>query len=358
MARVLIVGAGLTGSLCAALLKKETARPLHLVVWDKAGDSGGRMTTANSPHNPQSTVDLGAQYITRTPHYAKKHQSFYDELLVHGILKPLTSPIEGMVMKEGDCNFVAPQGVSSIIKHYLKESGADIYFRQCVTQINLRDDKWEVFEEAGSPEQFDIVVLTMPIPEILHLQGDITNLISECQRQELESVSYSSRYALGLFYEAGVKIDVPWAGQYITSNPCIRFISIDNKKRNIVASSEIGPSLVIHTTVPFGVTYLEHSIENVQKLIFQQLETILPGLPRPVATKCQKWRYSQALGENQFSCLLHLLEASHILRLEAPSSIFGAGNSYKCCCQLSWPNDSSSQTIPRVWRGWIYPVQL
>lgn len=40
MARVLIVGAGLTGSLCAALLKKETARPLHLVVWDKAGDSG------------------------------------------------------------------------------------------------------------------------------------------------------------------------------------------------------------------------------------------------------------------------------------------------------------------------------
>ncbi|ELK00942.1 Renalase [Pteropus alecto] len=175
MARVLIVGAGLTGSLCAALLKKETARPLHLVVWDKAGDSGGRMTTANSPHNPQSTVDLGAQYITRTPHYAKKHQSFYDELLVHGILKPLTSPIEGMVMKEGDCNFVAPQGISSIIKHYLKESGADIYFRQCVTQINLRNGKWEVFKETASPEQFDIVVLTMPIPQILHLQGDITN---------------------------------------------------------------------------------------------------------------------------------------------------------------------------------------
>uniref|UniRef100_A0A8C9P2I3 Renalase n=1 Tax=Spermophilus dauricus TaxID=99837 RepID=A0A8C9P2I3_SPEDA len=116
--------------------------------------------------------------------------------------------------------------------------------------------------------------------------------ISECQRQQLESVSYSSRYALGLFYEAGTKIDVPWAGQYITSNPCIRFVSIDNKKRNI-ESSEIGPSLVIHTTVPFGVTYLEHSIEDVQELIFQQLENILPGLPQPVATKCLKWRHSQ-----------------------------------------------------------------
>ncbi|XP_059518726.1 renalase isoform X2 [Myotis daubentonii] len=265
MARVLIVGAGLTGSLCAALLRREAGRPVHLAVWDKAGDSGGRMTTTSSPHNPQSTVDLGAQYITRTPHYAQKHQSFYDELLANGILKPLTSPIEGTVMKAGDCNFVAPQGVSSIIKHYLKESGAAICFRQCVTQINLRNDKWEVSKETGSPEQFDIVVLTMPVPQILLLQGDIMNLISECQRQQLESVSYSSRYALGLFYEAGTKIDVPWAGQYITSNPCIRFISIDNKKRNI---------------------------------------------------------------------------------------------GYKCCCQLSWPNDSSSETSPCVWRGWIHSFQF
>ncbi|XP_076418512.1 renalase isoform X2 [Peromyscus maniculatus bairdii] len=239
MPRVLVVGAGLTGSLCAALLRKAIAGPLYLALWDQAGHAGGRMITAKSPHNPRCTADLGAQYITCTPHYAKKHQEFYEELLAHGILEPLTSPIEGMDVKGGDCNFVAPQGISSIIKHYLKES-----------------------------------------------------VISECQRQQLASVSYSSRYALGLFYEAGMKIDVPWAGQYITSNPCIRFISIDNKKRNI-ESSEFGPSLVIHTTVPFGVTYLEHSEEEVQELISQQLETILPGLPQPVATKCQKWRYSQ-----------------------------------------------------------------
>ncbi|XP_054222202.1 renalase isoform X6 [Homo sapiens] len=209
MAQVLIVGAGMTGSLCAALLRRQTSGPLYLAVWDKADDSG-----------------------------------------------------------------------------------AEVYFRHRVTQINLRDDKWEVSKQTGSPEQFDLIVLTMPVPEILQLQGDITTLISECQRQQLEAVSYSSRYALGLFYEAGTKIDVPWAGQYITSNPCIRFVSIDNKKRNI-ESSEIGPSLVIHTTVPFGVTYLEHSIEDVQELVFQQLENILPGLPQPIATKCQKWRHSQ-----------------------------------------------------------------
>ncbi|XP_055470119.1 renalase isoform X1 [Psammomys obesus] len=292
MPRVLVVGAGLTGSVCAALLRRQLAGPLDLALWDKAGDAGGRMATVSGPHDPRCTADLGAQYITCTPHYAKKHQKFYEELLAHGILEPLTSPIEGMQVKEGDCNFVAPQGISSIIKHYLKESGAEVSLKQCVTQINLRDNKWEVSKDTGSPEQFDLVVLTMPAPQILGLQGDIVNLISEGQRQQLASVSYSSRYALGLFYEAGMKIDVPWAGRYITSNPCIRFISIDNKKRNL-ESSEFGPSMVIHTTVPFGVTHLEHSEEDVQELITQQLETILPALPQPVATKCQKWRYSQ-----------------------------------------------------------------
>lgn len=66
----------------------------------------------------------------------------------------------------------------------------------------------------------------------------------------------------------------------------------------ILASSAIGPSLVIHTTVAFGAAHLEHSTEDVQELIFQQLENILPGLPQPVATKCQKWRHSQVIMES------------------------------------------------------------
>ncbi|XP_065264012.1 renalase isoform X1 [Emys orbicularis] len=294
MARVLIVGAGPTGSLCAALLRRELPqRPLRIVLWDKARGAGGRMTTSRSPHNPRCTADLGAQYITLRPAYAQKHQSFYEDLLAHGVLKPLTAPVEGMVMEEGSHNFVTPQGISSIVKHYLTESaGADVFYEHHVTQIYLRGGKWEVCKKTGSPEQFDIVVLTIPVPQILQLQGDIVNIIKESQKQQLESVSYSSRYALGLFYEAGTWIDVPWAAQYITNNPCIRFISIDNKKRNI-ESSEFGPSVVVHTSVPFGIAHLEWDKEKVQPIILDHLENIMPGLPKPTSIKCQKWRYSQ-----------------------------------------------------------------
>ncbi|XP_026575714.1 renalase isoform X1 [Pseudonaja textilis] len=294
MARILIVGAGLTGSLCAALLRAEfPQRLLRVVVWDKAQGAGGRMSTSRSDRDPKCTADLGGQYITRTPDNAKAHQSFYEDLLSHGVLKPLTVPVKGMVVKEGADNFVTPQGSSSIAKHYLnKAADADVFYNHHVTQICLKDGKWEVGTSTGFSDCFDTVILTMPVPQILQLQGDIATIINKRWRQQLESVSYSSRYALGLFYEAGTQFDVPWAVQYISNNPCICFISIDNKKREI-ESPDIAPSVVVHTTVSFGAEHLEWDKAKVQQLIINELKAIMPQLPEPASIKCQKWRYSQ-----------------------------------------------------------------
>ena len=40
-----------------------------------------------------------------------------------GILKPYNALVEGIVMKDGSYNLVTPHGVSSIVKHYLSQSG-------------------------------------------------------------------------------------------------------------------------------------------------------------------------------------------------------------------------------------------
>ncbi|KAM6329983.1 renalase [Podargus strigoides] len=302
MARVLVVGAGLTGGACAALLRGAVRG--RIALWDKARGAGGRMSTSRSARDGACSADLGAQYITRGTDRAAP-SSFCEELLSHGILKPLTAPIEGMVVKEGSCNYMAPQGLSSVVKYYLNQSDADVFYEQHVTHISLRDGKWEVSRKMGPPEEFDIVILTIPVPQILQLQGDIVNIISESQKQQLESACYSSRYALGLFYEAGTRIDVPWAAQYITDNPCIRFISIDNKKRNI-ESPEIGPSVVVHTTVTFGSEHLDSDPAEVQQLILSHLERIVPSLPKPASIKCQKWRYSQVTKAVP-GCLGHMI---------------------------------------------------
>nr|XP_056705250.1 renalase isoform X2 [Euleptes europaea] len=191
------------------------------------------MSTSRSS-DPKCTADLGAQYITQEPEYARKHHSFYEELLSHGVLKPMTATVEGMAVKEGVENFVTPQGISSIVKHYLNESGAEIFFEHRVMQICLKDGKWEVRNNTGLLEQFDIVILTIPVPQILQLQGDIAN-----------------------------------------------------------KSSDTGPSVVVHTSVSFGIEHLEWDIEKVQQLILEHLRDIIPIVPEPASIKCQRWRYSQ-----------------------------------------------------------------
>ena len=52
-------------------------------------------------------------------------------------------------------------------------------------------------------------------------------------REKLNNVTYSSRYAMGLFYEPGTEMDVPWTAKYILDDPCVRFVAIDSKKRGL-----------------------------------------------------------------------------------------------------------------------------
>lgn len=49
--------------------------------------------------------------------------SWYSELLSVGILQPLNSLIEGQRNSDGSQNYVTPLGMSSVVKHFLSESG-------------------------------------------------------------------------------------------------------------------------------------------------------------------------------------------------------------------------------------------
>ena len=54
-----------------------------------------------------------------------------------------------------------------------------------------------------------------------------------------------------------------------------------------------GYSVVVHTSVPFGLKHLEDNFDQVEPVIMQNLKQFLPSLPEPISTKFLKWRYSQ-----------------------------------------------------------------
>ncbi|ROT61390.1 putative renalase isoform X2 [Penaeus vannamei] len=254
------------------------------------------MATSRSPHDKECTADLGAQYISATPEYAKLHTTYYEELINAGVLAPLTTKVVGMkVTDEGTKHYVTPSGVSSIVKHFMKEADIDAKFGHHVSSIETNDGKWNVKTQQGEADNFDAVVLTMPVPQLFGLTGSVKELLEKDEklRSNLQAVDYSSRYALGLFYEKGTSIslkDSEASAQYVTNDPIIRFVAIDNQKRG---AEDNAPSVVIHTSVPFGKAHVEKTPEQVQPMLVKRVKEMFPEWPEPNFIKCQKWRFSQ-----------------------------------------------------------------
>ena len=326
---LLIVGAGLTGSLTANLLSRALAvssslkpsglQGVSVSVWDKARGAGGRMSTHRHPTESSLHVDMGAQYISRFQslagsadrgaEYEKMKEELYDELLASQVLVPLSGTIEGVrkdLTKAVVGNYVAPQGINSIVKHFLSTSKAQVNFQSQLAAVNLdrstQPPKVVCTTTDGAAMKCDTLILTMPIPQILSLGGNLVESIDPDIKTKLQSVCYSSRYALGLFYSAtssatdsDCQVPKPtWSAKYV-DDPIVRFASwglgnIDTTTRPTMCA---GRTLLVHTGVPFGIEHLEDDKSAVKELILEKLNTLIPDLPQASYSHLVRWRYSQ-----------------------------------------------------------------
>ncbi len=62
--KLLIVGAGITGSVASALLRAVPASQLSVTIFEKSTVAGGRFSSQRSNEDSRIHFDLGAQYIT------------------------------------------------------------------------------------------------------------------------------------------------------------------------------------------------------------------------------------------------------------------------------------------------------
>ncbi|XP_049810487.1 renalase-like [Schistocerca nitens] len=289
--KVLIVGSGITSAITCNYLRERCRSSCRVIVWDKARGVGGRMSTSRSPTMDSCTADLGAQYITTVPENIEASKVVYSTCFTKGLLQPLQSLIEGMhTFPKNTVHYVAPRGMNSLVKEFL--TADEVQFNRLVTSITQNGNKLDVETKDGYKDTFDVVVLTMPVPQILQLSGCVESVLSDDKekREALSAVKYSSRYAVAYFYDKTLEFDVPWSAKYVVDDELLRYVAIDNKKRNSSATSAI----VFHTTVKFGEENIERDVADVQRDIEKHINTLFPTWPKPVSVKCQKWRYSQA----------------------------------------------------------------
>ncbi|GFG36973.1 hypothetical protein Cfor_05394 [Coptotermes formosanus] len=293
--KILLVGAGLTSAVTGSILRKMCRKHVYLVVWDKAQEVGGRMGTTRSPSDTDCIADLGAQYITSSQENFTKHSDIYGSLTGANIIEPLCSNIGGRKdLLMGGKHFVAPYGMSSLVKHFLNGAADEIHFGYHVVSIYKEGKHWLVETKSGVKDMFDIVILTMPVPQLLDLQGSLREIITKNyeMEQNLKSVKFSSRYALCLFFDSNYKFNIGWDAKYVYDNEIFRFVSFDNKKRN---RPDLPSAVVFHTTVQYGENNMYTDLNVVRNQLVGHVEEMFPDWPEPAHVKCQRWQYSQVI---------------------------------------------------------------
>uniref|UniRef100_A0A8D8TJF1 Renalase n=1 Tax=Cacopsylla melanoneura TaxID=428564 RepID=A0A8D8TJF1_9HEMI len=302
MKKVLIVGSGITSALTGYLLRQKLLTDLvHITIWDKARGAGGRMTTSRSNAVPNCKVDLGLQYITTTPDLLKEHEDIYGPLLNKKLLEPLRANIIGYKSKrENVIHYVTPEGSSSIVKFFLNNSNInEICYNTFLEKLQKPEgsQQIEAVSKEGKKDLFDIVVLTLPAPQVKELinRNETLSFLSPTEEYKaLSGVHFSERYAFGMFFD--IPFERPFDVKYFDNDDIIRYISFDNVKRN---RPEEPLSVCVHTTNTFYGAYmeLEENAENakniIESILLKKMREMFPSWPLPAETKLQKWKYSQ-----------------------------------------------------------------
>ena len=227
--QVLIVGAGVTGSMLA-LLAKDMG--LSVRVLEKSRGAGGRMATHTFRRGDRSSpilahADLGAQYVTTRS--SPEHPflgPLYKRLTEAGVLVPFTGEVAGANPYGGAGpeirHFAAPKGMRSIAEYFLQSSAAPVDWGVAVEDLAVDGSGVAVSakdlpEEAASPS---VVVLTQPVQQVLEaskfgLRGSFLKDTLPEVMENLKKVEYSARFAVAYFFDKSkVSWPFPWTVKY------------------------------------------------------------------------------------------------------------------------------------------------
>lgn len=316
--QVLIVGAGVTGSLLAMLLKQAG---ISVRVLEKSNGAGGRMSTHSfrGLHAARDAPvlgrgDLGAQYITTRSHVGHPELSpLYQRLLSAGVLQPFDGKVTGP-NPYGDAgteirHFMAPEGLQAIARHFLAAGDVSPSWGHSVTAISL-DGSGRLQLKMGCKGQSEdveetidgpcVVVLTQPVPQVLGeskhpLRGNFLEHVEPAVLADLQKVQFSSRFAAVYYFDSkAFKWPFDYTARYFDGGD-VRYVCHDSGKR--CATGEQVVSIVVHSAVPLGMEFLdeEEPFLKAADRLQEDLVAKLPEIPwrQAASVKVHKWRYSQ-----------------------------------------------------------------
>ncbi len=287
--KTLLVGGGITSSLIGFFLRNFKTK-ISLDLWEMEDELGGRMKTIKTPHS-RVPVDLGAQYVTTNSSLLDCYKDVYDSLFQNRKLREMSCVVRNFKSSNDyTLHYVAPDGMSSLVRHFVSNNFLDVCPRHNVTSLNIYGNKILVETYTGVQREYDAVVLTIPVPNILKLAGNFRNFINANMYRNLTKVKYSSRFALVLVYDSELNVD--WAAMYTPQDTIFRYVAIQEKK---VGQKTNQSSVVFHTSVEFGEEHVQTDMEEVKSMLVTRVLELFPDWTSPVDVVCHRWEHSQVI---------------------------------------------------------------
>lgn len=324
---ILIIGAGISGLLCAHKLQNAGK---SVRVLDKGRGVGGRMATRRMG---RARFDHGAQYFTvRNGQLSSYVKTWLDA----GVIKEWFRHLPEDSNPSGYSRYCGLYGMADVAKYLAKDLQVCIGAK--VISLSKDSDLWLIRSEGDELFVAEELVITAPLPQAIEL---LITTEDQSVNRAIDTLG-EVRYERGMATLAIVDgpSGLPDPGGVKVNNAPLTWIA-DNQKKGI---SPNVTAITIHADASFAQEHWE-SPDNLRGQIM--LEAAAPFIQAKINEfSCHRWKFTKPINPLQESCYhnfeLHLtlagdsfggarIEAAALSGLAAASSILKFSKNTNYC---------------------------
>jgi len=237
MLNIAIIGAGFAGCYLYNRLKKLGN---NITIFEKSRGTGGRLSSKNIENR---FIDYGTtKFSTKDPDFIY----FCNKLTKEGLLTKYEN------------TYTPTKGINSICKSLINKD--DLVTSTKIVSCYKSKNKWLLKdEENNSFKDYDLLILTIPAPQILELNIDMQNDI----KSKLQLVKYNSIATLIMHSSSKFKID-----ESLIKSDFFKYVSDNSIKYDYDDFS----SYVFHVNEQFSTSNNYRTKENLGDLIYKYIE--------------------------------------------------------------------------------------
>ncbi|HAV14181.1 MAG TPA: NAD/FAD-dependent oxidoreductase [Opitutae bacterium] len=295
----LVIGAGISGLLCASELSRAGR---EVVVLDKGRGLGGRMATRRMAG---ARIDHGAQFFTVRD---ARFQKYVDEWLDAGIIREWFSHSAEDSSSEGHPRYCGVTGMTDVAKYL----AADLKVHRSERVVALaRDiDLWVAKTDSGKVFTAKHLVMTAPLPQSLLLLDSTGLDYAADQLSELRSVTYEKGLAALVLLDGPSGLDEP-GGLKVDEGP-LTWIA-DNSMKGI--SPDVS-ALTLHANAEFAETHWDSPDGVRGQLMIDAARNYIRS--NVLEFSCHRWGFTLPVNPLQQSFF-----SNHHLKLMLAGDAFG-----------------------------------